>query len=137
MRCVHPMRACRDMWIIGLGDALTSIYAGCVVFATLGYMAHQTDRAIDEVVVKGVCTVATRHAHTRTGIGMAFVVYAEVISYLPVAPLWAILFFSMLIMLGLDTQVWAQLCSHANTSTDIRDRDNRDGRVRRVSGTVA
>jgi hypothetical protein len=56
------MLACRDMWIIGLGDALTSVYAGCVVFATLGYMAHQTDRPIDDVAVKGA---PRRRMHAR------------------------------------------------------------------------
>ncbi len=41
------------MWIIGIGDALTSVYAGCVTFATLGFMAYQMDTTVDKVAVKG------------------------------------------------------------------------------------
>lgn len=45
--------SCSDMWIIGLGDALTSVYAGCAVFATLGHMAYQLQLDVDQVAVKG------------------------------------------------------------------------------------
>jgi len=34
-------------------DAVTSLFAGCVIFATLGYMAHETDVEIENVVAQG------------------------------------------------------------------------------------
>ena len=40
----------RDSIIVGLCNSLTSLYAGVVVFAILGFLAKQSGGEIDQVV---------------------------------------------------------------------------------------
>ncbi|KAL8616370.1 hypothetical protein ACOMHN_032224 [Nucella lapillus] len=83
----------RDAVIGAMADGLTSLYGGFVIFSVVGFMAHEANTTVDKVATQGP--------------GLALVAYPETISKLPVPPLWAILFFTMLLTLGLDSQVSA------------------------------
>ncbi|CAG2158725.1 unnamed protein product, partial [Oppiella nova] len=43
----------RHSLLVGIGDFLTSIFCGSVVFAMVGYMAHTLNKPIDEIVQSG------------------------------------------------------------------------------------
>lgn len=76
--------------IIGFADCITSFVAGLAVFSALGYLAHVQGVAVTEVV--------------KGGIELAFVTYPAIIGALPVLPeLFGVLFFVMLVTLGIDS----------------------------------
>ncbi len=40
--------------IVSMGDCLTSIFGGVVIFSFIGYMAHVLQSPIDEVATQGM-----------------------------------------------------------------------------------
>ncbi|XP_069123002.1 sodium-dependent proline transporter-like [Argopecten irradians] len=68
----------------------TSIFGGFVVFAVLGYIAHDTGKDISTVVTSGP--------------GLVFMTYPETLAKLPLPNLWSVLFFVMILSVGLDSQ---------------------------------
>jgi solute carrier family 6 amino acid transporter-like protein 5/7/9/14 len=79
----------RDSLIVPIVNICTSIYAGFVIFSVLGYMADQKGVTVDKVAASGP--------------GLVFVVYPEGLSTMPGAPVWSVLFFIMMMMLGLSS----------------------------------
>ena len=81
----------RDSLLVAFINCGTSVFAGFVIFAVIGFMAKETCQDVEDVV--------------DAGPGLAFVAYPEGIAMMPAPPLWSILFFLMLFTLGLDSQV--------------------------------
>ncbi|XP_045773215.1 sodium-dependent serotonin transporter [Maniola jurtina] len=79
----------RDALITSSINCLTSFLAGFVIFSVLGYMAHVQNKSIEEVGLEGP--------------GLVFIVYPEAIATMTGSVFWAIIFFLMLITLGLDS----------------------------------
>uniref|UniRef100_A0A8C9F3J7 Transporter n=1 Tax=Pavo cristatus TaxID=9049 RepID=A0A8C9F3J7_PAVCR len=79
----------RDTLVIAIGNCCTSFFAGFAIFSVLGHMALKKDVPVGSVA--------------DSGPGLAFVAYPEALSLLPGSPFWSILFFLMLLMLGVDT----------------------------------
>ncbi|XP_067651321.1 sodium- and chloride-dependent glycine transporter 2-like isoform X1 [Haliotis asinina] len=80
----------RDAVIITFLSEGTSFYAGFAIFSVLGFMAESKGVHISEVI--------------QAGPGLGFVVYPEALALLPVPQLWAVIFFIMLLTVGIDSQ---------------------------------
>lgn len=75
--------------IIGIADALTAFMGGLAVFSALGYQASKLGVPVTEVV--------------QSGPGLTFVAYPHIISGLPGARVFGVLFFLMLLTLAVDS----------------------------------
>uniref|UniRef100_UPI003AAF917F sodium- and chloride-dependent GABA transporter ine n=1 Tax=Centroberyx gerrardi TaxID=166262 RepID=UPI003AAF917F len=80
----------KDTLAISIINSLTSILAGFVIFSAFGYMSHLQGIPVSELAVDGP--------------GLVFVVYPQAFATMPVAQLWAVMFFFMLLCLGLDSE---------------------------------
>uniref|UniRef100_A0A673JDC6 Uncharacterized protein n=1 Tax=Sinocyclocheilus rhinocerous TaxID=307959 RepID=A0A673JDC6_9TELE len=79
----------RDCFWLCLLNSGTSLVTGFAVFSVLGFMAHEQGVPIEEVA--------------ESGPGLAFIAYPQAEAMMPFPQLWAVCFFIMIILLGLDT----------------------------------
>uniref|UniRef100_A0A182QPG6 Transporter n=1 Tax=Anopheles farauti TaxID=69004 RepID=A0A182QPG6_9DIPT len=79
----------KDALLTSLINSATSFIAGFVIFSVLGYMAHASGQSIQDVATEGP--------------GLVFVVYPAAIATMPGSIFWALIFFMMLLTLGLDS----------------------------------
>ncbi|WP_424098306.1 sodium-dependent transporter [Moorena producens] len=79
----------KDTWLTALINSGISLFAGFVVFGILGYMAGVTNTPLAELAASGP--------------GLAFVVFPEALSLMPLPWLFSLLFFVMLLSLGIDS----------------------------------
>uniref|UniRef100_A0A8C2I7J8 Transporter n=1 Tax=Cyprinus carpio TaxID=7962 RepID=A0A8C2I7J8_CYPCA len=93
----------RDAIITSSINSLTSFFSGFVIFSFLGYMSHKHNVALDKVATDGP--------------GLVFIIYPEAIATLPGSSVWAVIFFIMLLTLGIDSAVSLRILSDLISNT--------------------
>ncbi|RKZ01180.1 MAG: sodium-dependent transporter [Candidatus Hydrothermota bacterium] len=78
-----------NAFLVAFSDAATAYVSGFAVFSALGYYARMLGTTVDKVM--------------KSGPELAFVTYPTIINHLPLAPLFGILFFLMLLTLAVDS----------------------------------
>uniref|UniRef100_A0A3B4XWR3 Transporter n=1 Tax=Seriola lalandi dorsalis TaxID=1841481 RepID=A0A3B4XWR3_SERLL len=81
----------RDALLTSTVNCITSFFSGFAIFSVLGYMAYKHGVRIEDVATEGA--------------GLVFIIYPEAISTLPGSTFWAIVFFIMLLTLGIDSSM--------------------------------
>ncbi|XP_061559123.1 sodium- and chloride-dependent GABA transporter ine [Phycodurus eques] len=80
----------KDTLTIAVVNSLTSILSGFVIFSAFGYMSHLQDIPVAQLAVDGP--------------GLVYVIYPQAFASMPLPQLWAVLFFCMLLFLGIDSE---------------------------------
>ncbi|XP_054437192.1 sodium-dependent serotonin transporter-like [Pteronotus mesoamericanus] len=80
----------QDTLVTSVVNCMTSFLSGFVIFTVLGYMAEIRNEDVSEVA-------------KDAGPSLLFIAYAEAIANMPASTFFAIIFFLMLITLGLDS----------------------------------
>jgi len=91
----------RDATAVSFINCGTSIFAGFVVFPILGYLAHELSKV--NPCIRGD-DLAGLSSVGLSGTGLAFVAFPIAIGHMPGGFFWALVFFVMLLCLGIDTQ---------------------------------
>ncbi|KAM6980457.1 solute carrier family 6 member 22, tandem duplicate 1 isoform 1-T1 [Aplochiton taeniatus] len=80
----------KDCVYLCLLNSGTSFVAGFAIFSVLGFMAFEQGTNIASVA--------------ESGPGLAFIAYPRAVAMMPFPQLWAVFFFVMIILLGLDSE---------------------------------
>ncbi|XP_020507496.1 sodium- and chloride-dependent GABA transporter 2 isoform X2 [Labrus bergylta] len=80
----------KDCFYLCLLNSGTSFVAGFAIFSVLGFMAYEQHTDISKVA--------------ESGPGLAFIAYPRAVTMMPFPQIWSILFFVMIILLGLDSE---------------------------------
>ncbi|KAF1391747.1 hypothetical protein PFLUV_G00045290 [Perca fluviatilis] len=80
----------KDCVYLCLLNSGTSFVAGFAIFSALGFMAYEQNTDISKVA--------------ESGPGLAFIAYPRAVAMMPFPQVWAIFFFIMIILLGLDSE---------------------------------
>ncbi|OWF56869.1 sodium- and chloride-dependent glycine transporter 1-like [Mizuhopecten yessoensis] len=81
----------RDAVISTVITVCYGLFNGLVIFSVIGVLAYESNVPLDKVITSG-------------GFSLGFVAYPQAITYFPLPQVWAVLFFIVLFLPGMDSQ---------------------------------
>uniref|UniRef100_A0AC35TSW0 7TM_GPCR_Srx domain-containing protein n=1 Tax=Rhabditophanes sp. KR3021 TaxID=114890 RepID=A0AC35TSW0_9BILA len=102
-----------DALIIMMADTCMYLFGGSVVFSILGFLVKKTNRPIESVVTSG---------HS-----LAFITYPEASSILRYGSIWGFLYYFVLYLIGVSTQICGIECFHSGIFDSFKSTRNKKG----------
>ena len=132
------------LFLLSTINCITSFVAGFVIFSVLGYMAKMQARHImlfnalteyyenyREFPLTALYLLFPQGLNVSDvgmeGEGLVFIVYSDAIASMPGSFFWAILFFFMLITLGIDRSAHSEIIDRASNEGSRRFYNHREG----------
>lgn len=106
----------RDACLVSVINGMTSVFAGVVIFSVIGFKATlRHDKCIEAAGLNNVAADACESIESlldkgEQGPGLAFVAFTEAITNMPFPPIWSVLFFCMLLTLGIGSMIGTLEC---------------------------
>ncbi|VDK50622.1 unnamed protein product, partial [Gongylonema pulchrum] len=79
-----------DAWFLCFVDIITSVLCAALIFSAVGFLCYELELPLEKFNFKG-------------GVQLVFIYLPEAIAKLPVAPIYSILYFVMVISIILTT----------------------------------
>ncbi|XP_057316090.1 sodium- and chloride-dependent transporter XTRP3-like [Hydractinia symbiolongicarpus] len=103
----------RDALLVSCVNCGTSIFAGIVIFGILGYKANvnynhcqkEPSSFVAPAQVNGTCDKTYFLNQVAQGPGLTFIAFTEAMSTMSVPQLWSVMFFLMLLTLGIGSML--------------------------------
>uniref|UniRef100_UPI00358E0B9A sodium- and chloride-dependent taurine transporter-like isoform X1 n=2 Tax=Myxine glutinosa TaxID=7769 RepID=UPI00358E0B9A len=89
----YTCKSYKTVLIFSCINSLSCFISGLAIFSVLGFMAEEQGVSVADIA--------------DSGPGLVFIVYPKAVTMMPFPGLWAVLFFLMILLLGLDSQFGA------------------------------
>jgi len=95
----------RDAILVSMVNCFTSVFAGIVIFGILGYKATVQYNVCLANNPASDCDLSTFLDNVAQGPGLTFIAFTEAMSTMDVTQLWSVMFFLMLLTLGIGSML--------------------------------